>query len=428
MRRASVIAANACALLVWLAPIGAAAVNVVGTSAGLSWSAATGPVSGYAVQVSRNGGAYVEVGRVTTRSTRVSGQIGETLQVRVAAFDASGRMGAASTASDPITFTQGTPPPPPPPSSGNTAGDVDGDGVTDSLAFDSTTGELSALLVQTGGTRAWQSIGMPTEAGMRPVGYADVNGDGQADLLWRNAVSGKNELWLMNGTTHSAVALPDQSTRFIVKALRDFSGDGLADAFFHDPSSGTSELWTLDAAGRSSVLAVDPAPMGSSLAAVADVDGDGTPDLVWHDAMTGVLEGWLMSGAVPVATFSLPNAPVSGALEGSGDLDGDGDDDLIWRARTGKKRTLNVWFMDGINAPTEGIAGRIKKKTLVRGVVDVTSDGRAEIIVAAKKGFIATTVDATGAQNSRGEMWWTTRSVTLTRVSAWKRWSFLVLE
>jgi hypothetical protein len=168
--------------------------------------------------------------------------------------------------------------------------------------------------------------------------------------------------------------------------------------------------------------------MGSSLAAVADVDGDGTPDLVWHDATTGVLEGWLMSGAVPVATFSLPNAPVSGRLEGSGDLDGDGDDDLVWRARTGKKRTLNVWFMDGMNAPAVGIAGRIKKSRLVRGVVDVTSDGRAEIIVAAKKGFIASTVDATGAQNSRGEMEWSTHSVTLTQVSASKRWSFLVLE
>jgi hypothetical protein len=428
MRRASVIAASACALLAWLVPIGAAAVNVAGTSAGLSWSAATGPVAGYAIQVSRNGGAYIEESRVATLTTRVSGQFGDTLLVRVAAFDVGGRMGAASAASDAITFTQSQPPPPPPPSGGNPRGDVDGDGLTDALVFNSKTSELSALLLRSNGMREWRSIGLPSGPGMRPVGYADVNGDGQADLLWRDAVSGKNELWLMNGTTHSAVALPDQPARFIVKALRDFSGDGLADAFFHDASSGASELWTLGAAGRSSVLAVDPAPMGSSLAAVADVDGDGTPDLVWRDAMTGVLEGWLMSGAVPVATFSLPNAPAGGLAEGSGDLDGDGDDDLVWRVLQGKSRTLNVWFMDGMNAPAVGIAGRIKKKTLVRGVVDVTSDGRAEIVVVAKKGFIGTTVDATGLQNAAGEMEWTTHSVSLTQISAPKRLSFLVLE
>jgi hypothetical protein len=114
--------------------------------------------------------------------------------------------------------------------------------------------------------------------------------------------------------------------------------------------------------------------------------------------------------------------------EGSGDLDGDGDDDLVWRMRQGKVRTLNVWFMDGMNAPAQGVAGRIKKKTLVRGVVDVTSDGRAEIVVVAKKGFIATTVDRAGVQNASGGMDWSTHSVNLTQVPAPKRWSFLVLE
>jgi FG-GAP-like repeat len=436
MRRASVIAASASALLAWLAPIGAAAVNVVGTSAGLSWTAATGPVSGYAVQVSRNGGSYAEVARVATLSTRVSGQIGDTLLVRIAAFDVNGRMGAASTPSDPITFTQSAPPPPPPPppppapppGGGDPGGDVDGDGLTDALVFNSKSNELSALLLRSNGTREWQSIGIPSDPGMRPVGYADANGDGQGDLLWRNAASGTNELWLMNGSTYSTVALPDQPARFGVKAFRDFSGDGLADAFFHDANAGDNEIWTLGAAGRSSVLAVDPAPSGASLAAVADVDGDGAPDFVWHDPLTGVLEGWRMLGAAPVAIFSLPNAPSGAVAEGSGDLDGDGDDDLVWRVRQGKLRTLNVWFMDGMNAPAQGIAGRIKKKTLVRGVVDVTSDGRAEIMVVSKGGFIATTVDATGSQNAAGEMEWTTDSVNLTQVPAPKRWRFLVLE
>jgi hypothetical protein len=30
---------------------------------------------------------------------------------------------------------------------------------------------------------------------------ADFNGDGKADLVWRNATTGDTSMWLMNGTT-----------------------------------------------------------------------------------------------------------------------------------------------------------------------------------------------------------------------------------
>src|SRR5437773_7624943 len=33
------------------------------------------------------------------------------------------------------------------------------------------------------------------------VARADFNGDGRADILWRNSSTGENYLWLMNGTT-----------------------------------------------------------------------------------------------------------------------------------------------------------------------------------------------------------------------------------
>jgi hypothetical protein len=33
------------------------------------------------------------------------------------------------------------------------------------------------------------------------VGGSDFNGDGKADILWRNSSAGEVYLWLMNGTT-----------------------------------------------------------------------------------------------------------------------------------------------------------------------------------------------------------------------------------
>jgi len=425
--RSSRLAACALALLGALAPLTALAVNVSGTSAGLNWSPASGPVSGYALQVSRNNGSYREEARVSGTSARVAGAVGETVRVRVAAFDSRGRIGAASTPSDSITFTA-TAPPPPPPSGGNPVGDVDGDGMTDALAYHASSGELSVLLVRSNGSREWQTIGSPSERGMRPVGYADVDGDGQGDLLWRNAKSGMNELWRMNGAAFTVVALPDQPAEFDVASFRDFSGDGRADALFHDPVAGTSELWTLNGAGRMNVLAVDPAPAGMSLAAVADLDGNGAPDLVWHDRDTDALEAWRMSGANPVAVFALPDAPAGARAAGVGDVNGDGAEDVAWRSRENGERIVRVWFMDGMNAPSAGVALRAGKKLRVRGVVDVNSDGEAELLVARKSGFTAYTVDDTGTLNADGEMEWATQATALDEVPASKRWRFLVLE
>jgi len=38
------------------------------------------------------------------------------------------------------------------------------------------------------GDQAWQVKGI-----------GDFDGDGKADILWRNAVTGENYIWLMNG-------------------------------------------------------------------------------------------------------------------------------------------------------------------------------------------------------------------------------------
>jgi hypothetical protein len=64
----------------------------------------------------------------------------------------------------------------------------------------------------------------------------------------------------------------------------------------------------------------------------------------------------------------------------------------------------------------------------VRGVVDVTSDGRAEILLVTKRGFQALTVDPSGSQSTAGEMQWNAQTIDLDRVPRSKRWNFLVLE
>ena len=57
-------------------------------------------------------------------------------------------------------------------------------------------------------------------AGWRLGGFGDFNGDGYADLFWRNQTTGANEIWLMNDTarTSTVVLAPVSDLNWYVAA------------------------------------------------------------------------------------------------------------------------------------------------------------------------------------------------------------------
>ena len=84
--------------LLLAAPAEAAVVDVTGTSAKLGWTAAAGAVTSYGVFVSRNGSAFpVSPDQVVaTPEATVIAAAGDTLIVKVAAYDANGTKGPDS--------------------------------------------------------------------------------------------------------------------------------------------------------------------------------------------------------------------------------------------------------------------------------------------------------------------------------------------
>ncbi|HME71001.1 MAG TPA: hypothetical protein VKM54_14190 [Myxococcota bacterium] len=74
-------------------------VSIVGTtSANFTWTAAPGPVAGYAVYVNRNGAGYSAAPDqlVTALGAMVSGSYGDTVVIKVAAYDSSNTLGPFS--------------------------------------------------------------------------------------------------------------------------------------------------------------------------------------------------------------------------------------------------------------------------------------------------------------------------------------------
>jgi hypothetical protein len=412
---------RAFAVLVVLISSPALAVDVTGTSAQLAWTAATGPVSGYSVQVSRSGGAYLEEARVTTPSVRVTGTVGQTLQVRVAAYNVLDQLGPLSPLSDPIRFVSAPAPTP----TVDLRADLDGNGRADALAVNASTGALSASLLLADGTRRWVTIGTPRDAAMRPVGFGDVDADGRADVLWRNASTGTQEIWRMRGLTYSVIPLPGSAPRYRVAAFRDFSGDGRADALYHDRATGRSIVWVLTASGFMSSLAVDPAPVGTQLVAVGDVDGDRSPDFVWRNTTTRRLDAWLLRGVVPRAVVSLGIAAASATVGGVGDFDGNGIDDLAWLRTTSTGTAIDVWFLAGANAPQVGTALQLAAGQTLRGIADLASNGRDQLVIGSTTALSGVTVFA--VRPTATSTSWTIRSVALTGVPI-TSWTFLALE
>jgi hypothetical protein len=100
---------------------------------------------------------------------------------------------------------------------------------------------------------------------------SDFNGDGKSDILWRNPSTGQVAIWEMDGTTLLAGsgfinATPDATWQ--IAGTGDFNGDGKADILWRNASSYQMAVWEMDG---TTLLA------GSGLLSVA-------PDATWQIA------------------------------------------------------------------------------------------------------------------------------------------------
>ena len=83
----------------------------------------------------------------------------------------------------------------------STANDMDGDGKADILWRNIATGRNWTYLMNGSTIASSQGINTESDQNWQIVGNADYNGDGKSDILWRHSVTGRNWMYLMNGAS-----------------------------------------------------------------------------------------------------------------------------------------------------------------------------------------------------------------------------------
>lgn len=256
--------------------------------------------------------------------------------------------------------------------------DLDGDGKADIVWRNTSNGATALWLIN--GT-ALASAGFPGGVPLewQIAGAGDVNGDGKADVIWRNAISGTVAVWFMDGLTITSVGFPGStSTDWDIEQIGDLDGNGTADLVWRNTNSGVVAVWLLDGATIISPGFLGGVPAVWQIVGIGDVNGDGKADVIWRNN-TGIVAIWLMNG-VTITSVGFPgSAPLDFEFAGSGDVEGNGTTDLFWRNTN--NGSVVLWFMNGTTIASSGNVTSLPSNMEIEVVEDTNGDGRPDLVI-----------------------------------------------
>ncbi len=230
------------------------------------------------------------------------------------------------------------------------------------------------------------ALGLLAATPALPAAFSDFDNDGRSDIFWRNTVTGENYHFPMRGTAIAdtegyARTVSDQN--WTVVWIGDFNGDGRADLFWRNVSTGENYIYLMNGKGvlgEGYIRTV--ADLNWKVAGVGDFDGDGKSDILWRNASTGENYIYPMDGlAIRAEEGSIRSvSDQDWQVAGVGDFNGDRKTDVLWRNfATGQNY---IYPMNGLEIlPSEGYIRTVADLNWrVTGTGDFNGDLRADIL------------------------------------------------
>jgi len=181
-------------------------------------------------------------------------------------------------------------------------GDLDGDGKSDLVWENAQTGDIVEWLMDGLTIKSYSTLFAGPNSEWLVVGAGDLDGDGKSDLILENLNTGDVVEWLMDGATIRsfttlAPGLSGFNGAWQLSAVADLDGDGDADLIWSNVLTGDVVGWLMNGSSINSwgTIASGVSTFWSVRGA-ADLDGDGDSDLLWQNRGSGAIAGWLMNG------------------------------------------------------------------------------------------------------------------------------------
>jgi hypothetical protein len=250
-----------------------------------------------------------------------------------------------------------------------TINDFTGDGVSDILYYNHTTGDVGYYAMN-GSLLGWKDIG-PSSTAYSVVGTGDFNDDGTADVLFRSSTTGDIGFYAMsNGGEPSGTAATEgnnasgkstgwvdigaSSTAYSVVGTGRFEvgngDDNTSDVLFRDNATGDTGFYNIVNGANTGWVDIGGSSTAYSVVGVGDFMGDATDDVLFRNNATGDTgfynivdgsnEGWVDIGASSTAYSAV----------GVGDFFDNGTDDILFRDNA----TGDTGFYEIINGVNTG--------------------------------------------------------------------------
>ncbi|QEL14097.1 DUF11 domain-containing protein [Limnoglobus roseus] len=271
-------------------------------------------------------------------------------------------------------------------------------------------GNLVRVFDLTDGQERFRFEPFPGNPGGVRVATADVSGDGIPDIITAAGPGGAPRVIIYDGQTGAVrqdfLAFESTFTGGLYVSAADLDGDGQADLVISPDVGGGPRVRILGGGDPTRVVADlmgidDSSFRGGARTAVADIDGDGTPDVVVGAGVGGgprvaVWDGRSLLAGAPTHLvadwFAFESSLRNGVYLTVGDVDGDGKADVIAGAGPGGAPRVIAFSGAGLMAGQATlVANYFVGNTTDRGgvpvaAVDLDGDGKTEVFTGAGTG------------------------------------------